>query len=58
MDRTLPREHPLAPQVHHLRGKAAGDDPKDMIAAHRDCNLKIGDPSRLGDPPHKPVTQW
>lgn len=42
----------LATQVHHLDGKAAGDDPDRCVAACRNCNLKVGDPT--GAHHHRP----
>lgn len=32
--------------VHHLDGKAAGDDPARMVASCTSCNLKAGEPGR------------
>jgi hypothetical protein len=45
--------------VHHLDGKAAGDDPNRCVAACTPCNLQIGDPQRTQpDPPIAPRTAW
>lgn len=54
----LHKDHPQAAQVHHTQGRAkTGDNPTYMVAAHRACNLEVGDPSRM-DPPTTPRTQW
>jgi 5-methylcytosine-specific restriction endonuclease McrA len=46
----LPRAHPRAAQVHHVGSRAVtGDDPAGLVASHRECNLKAGDPT-AGDP--------
>lgn len=47
-----------ATQVHHLDGKAAGDDPDRCVASCRGCNLQIGDPTVGNDPPIKSLTAW
>lgn len=49
-----------ATQVHHTKGKAqTGDDPNHLLAVCRECNLKIGDPSkRQNDPTPEPRTLW
>lgn len=40
--------------VHHVLGKGVtGDDPRYMVAACTPCNLRVGDPSRNVDPPHR-----
>ena len=50
--------------VHHLHGKAAGDNPAGLVAACTPCNLRIGDPTKptrgktLADPAPKPSTLW
>lgn len=48
----------VATCVHHLRGKAYGDDPEYLVAACEPCNLKVGDPGRQADPPNVAVTDW
>ena len=48
----------LAEHVHHTRGKALGDDPAYLLASCASCNLKLGDPTRLGDRPNEGVTRW
>lgn len=42
--------------VHHLRGKATGDDPAQLVASCAPCNLQAGqvDP----DPDPRPLTRW
>jgi 5-methylcytosine-specific restriction endonuclease McrA len=47
-----------ASHVHHLHGKARGDDPAYLVAACAACNLKVGDPTKAPDPPCRPVTRW
>lgn len=48
-----------ATNVHHTLGRlVTGDDPDFLVAACRACNLKIGDPTKLPDPPPRPVTRW
>ena len=38
--------------VHHLDGKALGDDPSRLVASCNSCNQAIGDPARtVPDPP-------
>lgn len=45
--------------VHHTAGRSVtGDDPNYLVAACEACNLRLGDPSKLGDPPNRPVTRW
>lgn len=44
--------------VHHLDGKAKGDNPARMIAACTPCNLKTGDPTKAADPPGRSMTRW
>lgn len=46
-----------ATEVHHVRGKRYGDDPRHMIPSCRACNLSVGDPNR-GAPAPRPVTRW
>lgn len=48
-----------ATQVHHTLGRAiTGDDPVHLVAACRNCNLKVGDPTKQPDPQPRPVTRW
>lgn len=47
-----------ATHVHHLHGKATGDDPRFLVASCAPCNLKTGDPMRAPDPPAIPITRW
>ena len=50
--------------VHHLDGKAAGDNPARLVASCTPCNLRTGDPTKAkrnkaaADPPPSPRTQW
>jgi 5-methylcytosine-specific restriction endonuclease McrA len=46
--------------VHHLDGKARGDDPTRLIAACAPCNLHEGEPTSVNevDPPCVPITRW
>lgn len=46
-----------ANHVHHLAGKAQGDDPSKLVAACKSCNLKTGDPTRH-DPDPRPWSGW
>jgi 5-methylcytosine-specific restriction endonuclease McrA len=48
----------VATHVHHTHGKAAGDDPRYLVASCPPCNLKTGDPARATDPPAIPITRW
>jgi 5-methylcytosine-specific restriction endonuclease McrA len=43
--------------VHHLDGKALGDNPERCVASCTPCNLHIGDPTG-NDPGHRPRTNW
>lgn len=48
-----------ATHAHHTRGRhITGDDPRWIVAACRNCNLKVGDPTKTKDPPNRPVTRW
>lgn len=49
---------PMSAQVHHTLGKAYGDDPAQLQAAHRKCNLDAGDPTRAPDPEPRVMTRW
>jgi 5-methylcytosine-specific restriction endonuclease McrA len=58
MPRSAPRDDPMAPQVHHTGSRRlTGDDPAHMVAAHRHCNLEIGDPTQH-DPSPSPGGWW
>lgn len=46
-----------ATHVHHLKGKAMGDDPAFLVSACADCNLKVGNPTR-NDPEPLAWTGW
>jgi|SRR6185369_8875157 hypothetical protein len=46
-----------ANQVHHARGKAFGDDPRFLVAACKECNLHVGDPTRVSPEP-QPKSKW
>lgn len=46
-----------AVQVHHVKGKEYGDDPKWMVATCRACNLHVGKPGRHSPNPKK-VSKW
>jgi hypothetical protein len=48
-----------AEHVHHTAGRSVtGDDPAYLVASCANCNLKLGDPTKLADPPNKGVTRW
>lgn len=46
-----------ANEVHHLKGKEYGDDPRYLAAVCRACNLHVGDPNRVSPRP-RPTTKW
>lgn len=49
----------LADCVHHTAGRSVtGDDERYLLASCTPCNLHIGDPTKLQDPPNKGVTRW
>lgn len=55
----LPREHPMSATVHHTLGRAiSGDDERYLVAAHRKCNLDVGEPQAHADPEPRSVTRW
>ncbi|GHG97270.1 HNH endonuclease [Amycolatopsis roodepoortensis] len=58
IDPRLSHPHPRSAHVHHLDGKVYGDDPDRMVATHRECNLKVGDPTKAPDPEPRPMTAW
>lgn len=43
--------------VHHVRGKAYGDDPKHMVPSCTACNLHVGEPG-TNSPEPKKVSTW
>jgi hypothetical protein len=48
-----------ATQAHHTLGRLiTGDDPAFLVAACRECNIKLGDPMKQPDPPPTPRTKW
>lgn len=45
--------------VHHTKGrKVTGWDMAYMVAACTPCNLRVGEPDRGIDPPHRTMTEW
>lgn len=45
--------------AHHTLGRGkTGDDPRYIVGACETCNLKIGEPDAVGDPPARAVTAW
>lgn len=45
--------------AHHVKGKAYGDNPLDIVAACQPCNLAVGDPmKRATDPQPTPRSNW
>lgn len=58
IDPRLTNPHPMSAQVHHTQGKAKGDDPAHLQAAHRLCNQQAGDPTTNPDPKSKQMTKW
>src|SRR5689334_16955710 len=48
-----------AGHAHHTMSRSVtGDDPAYIVAACAPCNLAIGDPLRVPDPPVNPITRW
>ncbi len=45
-------------QVHHVRGKRHGDDPRYLVGSCVACNAAIGDPGVAVDPDNRPVSTW
>lgn len=43
--------------IHHVKGKAYGDDPKYMVPSCTACNLHIGEPGH-DSPAPKQVSNW
>jgi 5-methylcytosine-specific restriction endonuclease McrA len=58
IDPRVRHPHPRSAHVHHTKGKAYGDDPEHLQAAHRECNLAAGDPTAAPDPAPRPMTKW
>ncbi|QFU87867.1 HNH endonuclease [Amycolatopsis sp. YIM 10] len=58
IDPLLEHPHPMSASVHHIRGKKYGDDPAWLQAAHRKCNMDVGDPNNQPDPEPRPMTEW
>jgi len=46
-----------AEEVHHVKGKQYGDDPKWMVPSCKACNLHVGQPGR-GNVEPKRVSNW
>lgn len=41
------KPHPLSAEAHHTRDRRlVGDDPRFIVASHRECNLAAGQPGR------------
>lgn len=58
IDPALRKPDPMSAEVHHLVGRAqSGDDPRYLIATHRQCNNQAGDPTRTS-PAMVTRTQW
>ncbi|MFF5992594.1 HNH endonuclease [Prauserella flavalba] len=50
--------HPDSAEAHHtVARELVGDNPEYMVASHRRCNQKAGDP-RVTDPQPRPRTKW
>lgn len=46
-------------EAHHTLGRGlTGDDPRYIVGSCRPCNQHIGDPTRVPDPPARPVSTW
>ncbi|WP_435582904.1 HNH endonuclease [Amycolatopsis thermoflava] len=58
IDPNIRHPHPMSAHVHHPQGKINGDDPDQLVAAHRICNLRAGDPNAKPDPEPRPMTRW
>lgn len=57
IDPGLRSPHPMSAEVHHLDGKAYGDDPDRCVASHRKCNQDAGEPGS-NDPIPLEWTGW
>lgn len=47
----------LAREVHHMKGKAYGDDPRYLVAVCRACNLHVGEIGTVNPQP-VPRSKW
>lgn len=47
-----------ADQVHHVKGKAHGDNPRDLIPACAACNGHVGNPAKHHRPKPRPTSRW
>lgn len=47
----------MAEQVHHAKGKRAGDTMADLVPACAACNGHVGDPARYNPQP-RPRSKW
>lgn len=47
-----------ADQIHHVRGKAQGDNPKHLVPSCKACNLKAGNPAQRASPKPRPTSRW
>lgn len=59
LNKTLPRDHPLAAVVDHVIPLSKGGDPLDranLRAAHRRCNATKG--ARIAGPPRRTSRAW
>ena len=58
IDPRLKPPHPRSAAVHHTVGRAvSGDDPRYLMAAHKECNEKAGEPTKR-DPRPVSTTRW
>lgn len=46
-----------ATEVHHVKGKAHGDDPKWLVPCCKPCNLHVGSPARHSPQPRR-ISTW
>jgi len=58
ISRAIKYPHPKSASVHHTRGKRNGDDPKDLVATHLDCNQNAGTITATPDPEPRSRTEW
>jgi len=47
----------VAEEVHHVKGKAYGDRPEDLLPSCKACNLHVGQPGKVSPKPKK-VSRW
>lgn len=47
-----------ATQVHHVADVLTGNDPDQLVAACKPCNLAAGNPAGKVEPEPKPNTEW